>query len=125
MAIFLIKDRDATHHDPAKEQRGCYKRGDVVEVYADDKPLVVPPAPPFYLMRVGGISKAQGDVYIEPETSGVLDADGVPVMTRRRRYSVNLTALPQGAKDDLAFRRYCEVDWTDLRPVVLDKKTVG
>jgi hypothetical protein len=26
MAIFLIKDRDATHPDPVKDARGCYKR---------------------------------------------------------------------------------------------------
>lgn len=37
MALFLIKDRDAVHADPEKDRRGCYKRGDIVEVLDDSK----------------------------------------------------------------------------------------
>ena len=62
MAIFLIKDRDATHADPAKD-RLCYKRGDVVEVFEDTKPLVLPPQPPFVIVKIAGVTKAQAEKY--------------------------------------------------------------
>jgi hypothetical protein len=35
MALILIKDSDYTHLDPVKDQRGAYKRGDLVVVYPD------------------------------------------------------------------------------------------
>lgn len=37
MAILLIYDHDNTHVDPLKDQRGCYKRGMIVEVLDDSK----------------------------------------------------------------------------------------
>jgi hypothetical protein len=56
MAIFLIKDRDATHPDPVKEARGCYQRGDIVQAFEDTQPLQLPPAPPFVLVKTTGRS---------------------------------------------------------------------
>ena len=68
MALFLIYDRDNAHADPVKEARGCYKRGDIVEVLDDSKhdgDLVKNPiSPPFYLVRVTGVTKEQAEKYM-------------------------------------------------------------
>ena len=63
MAILLVKDCDASHLNPDKDQM-CYKRGDIVEVFEDSKPYVVPPAPPFLIVQVPGPTKAQAAAYM-------------------------------------------------------------
>lgn len=56
MALLLIKATNATHIDPTKDQRGCYKRGDVVSVYEDDAHngdvVTNPIMPPMAMVRV-------------------------------------------------------------------------
>ena len=56
MALLLMKATNATHSDPTKDQRGCYKRGDVVDVYEDDAHngdlTQNPIMPPFAMVRV-------------------------------------------------------------------------
>ncbi len=70
MALFLIYGKDNTHSDPLKEVSGCYKMGDIVEVLDDSKhdgDLVKNPiAPPFYLVRITGVTKAQAEKYMAP-----------------------------------------------------------
>lgn len=39
MAEFLIKAINANHSNPIKDASGCYKRGDIVEVYEDGRCL--------------------------------------------------------------------------------------
>jgi len=60
----MIYDKDNLHADPEKEYRGCYKKGYVVEVFEDDKPYVNPPAHPFVILQVTGVTKAQVENYM-------------------------------------------------------------
>lgn len=67
MAEILIKAVDATHPDPVKDKRGCYKKGD---------PVVVMPnghnwgnaecLPTFYVFRIPGLTVEEARQYIEP-----------------------------------------------------------
>ena len=70
MALFLIYGKNNTHADPEKDARGCYKIGDIVEILDDSKhdgDLVKNPvAPPFYLVRITGVTKEQAEKYMEP-----------------------------------------------------------
>lgn len=122
MAIFLIYDRDNTHPDPTKDQRGCYKRGYVVSVYDDDKPCVIPPSPPFYLIKVTGLSKELAEQYIQSEQEGEYEP-GKPITVRRRAWKIDFTMLPQAIRDALDANRYFEIDWAQARVYVRNIKT--
>ena len=63
MAILLVFDHDNTHADPEKEYRGCYKKGYIVQVFEDGTPYVNPPAPPFLILQITGITQAQVEEY--------------------------------------------------------------
>lgn len=69
MALFLVYGKNNTHSDPEKDARGSYKLGDIVEVLDDSKhngDLVANPiAPPFYLVRITGVTKEQALKYME------------------------------------------------------------
>jgi len=64
MAILLGYDKDNTHPDPEKEYRGCYRKGYVVEVFENDKPYVNPPQPPFFILSIPELTKAQVENYM-------------------------------------------------------------
>jgi hypothetical protein len=65
MALLLVYDKDNTHSDPDIEYSGCYKKGYVVEVFEDDKPYNNPPSPPWVIVQVNGVTKAQVEQYME------------------------------------------------------------
>jgi hypothetical protein len=109
MAILLIFDRDNTHPDPEKDVRGCWKRGMVVEVFEDDKPLVLPPAEPFYLVKIAGVTKAQAEKYMAAHT----DAEGRILC--RRLYKLDTDIIPLAVKKALRDYRYFETDWPTVR----------
>jgi hypothetical protein len=71
MALLLIYDKDNQHGDPEKEYRGCWKKGYVVEVFEDDKPYVNPPAEPFVILEVTGVTKVQAEQYMASWTRAV------------------------------------------------------
>lgn len=69
MAELLIKAIDATHSAPAKDARGCYKRGDPVVVMPDGHAWGTREAlPKFVLLKVPGVTVAQAQQYIAPWT---------------------------------------------------------
>jgi hypothetical protein len=69
MAELLIKAVDATHSDPAKDSRGCYKRGDPVVAMPDGHSWGVREGlPKFVLLKVPGVTVAQAQQYIAPWT---------------------------------------------------------
>lgn len=84
----LIKAVDALHADPIKDERGCYKRGDVVAVYADGKcgPM---DNPAFWCIRIPGVPPDQ--TLAEPQYDSRLGAE--PVIVKRRRFSLEVTRL--------------------------------
>ena len=120
MAIFLIMDRDHVHPDPVKDQRGSYKRGMLVEVFDDDKPLVLPPAEPFYLIKVSGCTKAQVLKYIAPDEDEV---DGIRNIIRRRLYKLEADMLPNQVKRALRDHRYYETDVATVKKYIRNLRT--
>lgn len=124
MAIFLVMDRDKVNlSDSVKSERGCYKLGDIVEVFDDDKPCVIPPAEPFYIIKISGLSKADALKFIEP----VMDETftDAPVMVKRRKYQVPIDDLPVKVKEALKDKRYIEIEWKTVREYVIDKVTLA
>lgn len=123
MAIFMLMDRNKVNVlDAAKDARGCYKLGDIVEVFEDDKPCVIPPAEPFYLVKVAGLKKADALRYMEPEYDRT-DAEN-PVMTRRRIYHIPIDLLPKAIKKKLLKERYLEIEWKTASSYVTNKVTL-
>lgn len=116
MAIFLLMDRDHTHPDPVKDARGSYKKGMIVQVFEDTQPCVIPPAEPFYIVKVTGLSMADALVYVQATMDG-------QAITRRRKYKVDWTILPKGVRDALTKYRYYEVAWSTVKKYVRNIET--
>ena len=127
MALFLVYGRNNTHPDPIKDARGCYKLGDIVEVLDDSKHdgdiVANPIAPPFYLVRITGVTKAQAekymDRYIDPATVGMEN----PVTLRRRKHNVEVNNIPAGVRATLLADRYIEFTWAQVKNYVRNKMT--
>lgn len=68
MAEFLIKALDSTHPVPEKDQRGCYKMGDIVSVQPDGHAWGVEEClPKFYVFKVPGLSVEDALQYAVPD----------------------------------------------------------
>ena len=95
MAILLIYDRDNTHKNPEKAARGCYKRGMVVQVFEDGTPCVKEPLPPFVIVNVPGVSKADAEAkYMAAETKLVtVEKEPVTETVRRRSMALDLAKV--------------------------------
>lgn len=124
MAILVLIDRDASHADPEKDQRGCYKRGDIVAVHEDDAHdgdlIKNPVQAPWYLIRVEGARKAQVERVLEPErTADTPDAR----VTRRRKFGLNPADLPAAARQALQRDRYLSVTLAQARSYIRNKVT--
>ncbi len=128
MAILAIIDRDNTNADPVKDQRGCYKRGDIVAVHDDSKHdgdlIRNPVVAPWYLVRVTGVTAEQVQHALDPELSAVaFDEDGRPLRIRRRKFRVNVADIPAGARAQLQANRYIEVTVQQARNFIRNKIT--
>jgi len=149
MALFLIKATDATHADPVKDARGCYKRGDIVDVYEDsrhDGDLIANPiAAPFVLVRVSGVTVAQARAFLDPHRSDPLPCPrcggtgldpqlagtcrrcegraSIIVIVWCRLHHIDWDALPTAVKNALRDDRYYETTWAALRQYVKNKLT--
>jgi hypothetical protein len=121
MALLLVMAVNHTHVDSVKDQRGCYKRGDIVAVYDDDKhdgDLVANPIqPPFVLIRVTGVTADQVRQYVAQE----LDAQSLPV--RRRLFRLRVDDLPAGVIAQLQANRYYETTAAIARQFIRNKVT--
>ena len=130
MAEFLIKAVDAMHADPAKDQRGCYKRGDIVDVRPDgfqwgreEHPATAKPRK-FVLVKVPALDsekaktlmQVQGSLYAFLE-DGVT---GIPV--RRRRFHLLWDMLPVAARNALRDAGVLTVSWVALRDFLHDQR---
>lgn len=100
MAELLIKAVDATHPDAEKDARGCYKRGDIFAVYPDGTCREAPaPGSPFVLLRCATLDFAEAK-------SERLDEPGI---LRRRRFAIDLAALPAGVRSTLLANKVATV----------------
>lgn len=106
MAELLIKLVDATHEDPEKDRRGCYKRGDVVVVQEDGHEWGAKEGPPrFVRLHIPGAARALAERLTEEQDD---DDNGAPLPDaqegrrfRRRRWRVDLDALPAAIRTAL------------------------
>jgi hypothetical protein len=137
MAELLIKAIDMTHPDPEKD-KGCYKRGDIVDVRPDGHPWGKEEGPPkFYIVKVPDAKPEDIKHLQESETEtknkqdkdgkDVLDKDGNPieqqVMTKRRRYNLDIDSMETPDQESLASGIKVELAMEKLNPVVLNKTT--
>ena len=111
-----------------KAARGLYGLGDLVDVYDDDKHdgdvVRNPIAPPFVLIRVSGVTKAQVERYLEPEVEDrLVDGEVRRVVLRRRRFRIRVADLPTRVRQTLARDRYYETTLTALRTFIRNKVT--
>lgn len=109
MAEFLIKKIDAVHKDPIKDKSGCYKRGDVVQVYEDGE-CKEPPSPnsKMYIVKVPGMTKKEAEKYTESEIrNDGLDKEGHPILTviQRRKHHLDFSILTSKVVSDLETKR--------------------
>lgn len=96
MAEFLIKYVDATHSDSTKDSRGCYKQGDIVDIKPDGFEWGKQESlPNFIQVKVSGLSVEQALYLIESHK----DIDNNTV--RRRNYSIAISELPVGVRNQL------------------------
>lgn len=102
MAELLVVAIDAAHDDPEKDRRGCYKRGDVVVTEDDGYEWGRKEGPPkFVVLHVQDTDKAvvaplAEMQYDDDAGQPVTDTEGLPAVFRRRRWRVDLDALPPG-----------------------------
>lgn len=127
MALFLLYGKNNTHIDPEKDARGCYKLGDIVEVLDDSKhdgDLVKNPiAPPFYLVRITGVTKAQAEKYMAPYIDPATVGTDSPVTLRRRLHNVEVASIPLAVRQKLQADRYVEFTWTQVRNFIRNRMT--
>jgi len=119
MADLLIMAVNRTHPDPIKDARGCYKRGDIVEVFEHGK-LQVPPAnTPFVLVRVTGVTKAQADNYMVEHRELLKPFN----LIKRRIYNIDWTLLPLSVINQLRDNRFIEVSLAQVKNYIRNKNT--
>lgn len=129
MALLLVMAVNKSHSDPLKDQRGCYKRGDIVDVYEDDKhdgDLVRNPiTPPFVLIRVNGVTADQVRAYTEPEVTERIDPERgfIRETVRRRLFRLRVDDLPPAVRQALVRDRYYETDAATVRRFLRNKVT--
>lgn len=101
MAEIIVKAIDATHPDPEKDRRGCYKRGYPVAVYPDGTRWGQQERlPKFVIVKFPGVPVDHPllQKFVEPERS---DTPGQGPTHRRRRWQIRWADLPVAAKTRL------------------------
>jgi parallel beta-helix repeat protein len=128
MAELLIRVFDTHHADPVKDRRGCYKRGNVVVAMSDGQRWGREELRPrnFYRLRVPDLPPEEADLLTHPELDNMLlTPTGEARVTKRRRWSVDLDALPSvtrmaceagecGVLPWSLFQSYCRESATQL-----------
>ena len=127
MAEMLVKAIDATHPNPDKDRRGCYKRGMPVVVMDDGHEWGKEERlPKFVIIKIPLTSKDKIMKYIDPEPG--LDVEGNIIIDRRRMWKIRLADLPLLARNKLqlsgeltikATSSYTETydyTWTQIKP---------
>lgn len=121
MAELLIKARDANHADAEKDRRGCYKRGDVVLVVEDGHEWGRKEGPPnFVILRIPLAARALAERLADEDDEDdvgapAVDEKGERRVHRRRRWRVNLEALPAAVRAALQADGRASVTRVQLR----------
>jgi len=120
MAEFLIKATNATHADPVKDRRGCYKRGDIVQVFPDGACTEQPsPNSNMVIIKVVGLSFEAAQKYMLSEMDTV---DPRKTLTRRK-FRIRVDDVPVGVRNTLRDERWITLDWAQVRNFLRNKIT--
>lgn len=128
-AAILIKAVDATHANPAKSARGCYKRGDIVGVAPGGWEFgAAEGRPNFYVLRLTDVTRAQVVNWVENNWGTVIDAldmvDNNPFnYVRRRRVRFDLDLIPAGVLNTLNTTGEYSNTWANVRDFFRNKLT--
>jgi hypothetical protein len=97
MAELLVKAIDTVHADPIKNERGCYKRGDIVDIREDGfewgKEEI---SSKFVVVKCSNIKVDDVKQYMNPHTQKTItqDKDGnfieETTILKRRQFSIDL-----------------------------------
>lgn len=102
MAQILVKAVDATHPDPEKDRRGCYKRGMPVVVMPDTHTWGREEGlPKFVIIKIPGVPADAVKKYIEPQVEETT-AEKMRYRTYRRRlWKFRFDYMPTAARRKL------------------------
>ena len=130
MAELLVMRQNKSHPDPTKDQRGCYKLGDVVVVKEDghtwgkEEHPATSTTPMFFLVKIPGIPASRVEQFIESEYSTVDPETGIAEVTRRRRWHIRANDVPLAIRNQLLSTGEVTVTWTQIRNYVQNKLTL-
>jgi hypothetical protein len=101
MAEILVKAVDATHADPIKDQRGCYKRGMPVVVMPDGHAWGTEERlPKFVVLKIPLISVSQVQKFVQRWETHLVE--GQPEIIQRRVWSIRWADLPAATQNTLS-----------------------
>lgn len=126
MAELLVKAVNATHSDPNKDLRGCYKRGDIVLVRENGHVWgsleLKPPADggKFVVIKITDVTRAQVINWVLNHWATDLEgSDGI----RRRRVKIDVDLVPPAVLQELNQTGQYTTTWVAIRQYVRNKET--
>lgn len=124
MCELLIFVKNNTNSDPEKDRRGCYKVGMPVVIFEDghiwgreeSKQVWIaegklsadwPGQGKFVIIKIPGVPAVKAQTLLDKQTEDdagtpLVDAQGSPIVYRRRRWQLLSGSLPAGVKSTLA-----------------------
>jgi hypothetical protein len=125
VAEILIKAVDATHADPEKDRRGCYRRGMPVVVMPDGHAWGAEERlPRFVVLKLPGISPERVQQFTEHQMEG-------EVVYRRRLWKFFVDEIPLAARNKIASQGYLTIGtggdftWAQARNYVRNLRDNG
>jgi hypothetical protein len=125
MAEVLIKAFNASHYDPVKDRRGCYKRGDLVVSVPDghgwgrDERL-----PRFWRVRIPNVAVFMLESYCAELYEDVWVAGlRAPDRAKRRRWSLRPELLATAQRRSLLRGEIVTLSWSELQRALVDAST--
>jgi hypothetical protein len=137
VAELLVKAVSATHTDPTKDARGCYKQGDVVRVVENGHEWgaleLRPPAAggKFVVIKITDVTRQQVINWVRNHWG--CEVEGVDWVTEptpdpsginaRRRVRIDVDLVPNNVRNQLNQNGVYTTTWTAIRQYVRNKRT--
>jgi hypothetical protein len=130
MAELLVKAVNATHSDPTKDARGCYKRGDVIGVAPDGWSWgtleKLPPAQggKFVVVKITDVTRAQVINWVRNNWGFNTDNPAPNLISiARRRLQLAVDLMPNNVRNTLNTTGTFSTTWAAVRQYVTNKLT--
>lgn len=124
MAEFLIKATSNTNPNPLKDSRGCYKRGDIVDVRPDGWPWGNEERlPRFVVVKIPGLDPDTVMKFMDSQTDSVAIEN--PTMIKRRLWNLLIddAGIPNSIKNALRNNGEVTVTLAQIRNYIRNKNT--